>query len=144
MAERHDGRKSCFRYGDVRAQTAGEHAETILFEDIPKPVEVAERILQLHNALVEKETREQEHATAEGELHGRIMKVRHDLRGTIASGEWKGVRPDERKTLEKKPPDGEPPPQPPSSPPPPPKDGDVSSGTISGEDLEKGGEVEIK
>lgn len=49
-----------FGYGNVRAETAGEMSETLVFENIPNPYATANKIMELHDHLVLEETRASE------------------------------------------------------------------------------------
>ena len=118
----HGFMQTFFGYGDVVAESAGEKSQTYVLDSIPRPVEVANKILELHNAQIEKEHRQGEILTAEG-----------DLRGTK-------IEP-----LPSPPPPPQPPPQESPTPPPqePPTNSTNSSGDISKDDLNKGGEIKF-
>lgn len=60
-----------FGYGNVLAESAGEHSRTYVIFGIPNPVGVADKILELHNSYIEKEQRDEEIMTAEGDLRPR-------------------------------------------------------------------------
>ena len=57
-----------FGYGDVLVETAGEQTQNFLLKSVPNPQEVASKIIELHNTIVGKESREQELVKAEGDL----------------------------------------------------------------------------
>lgn len=57
-----------FAYGDVLVETAGEQSENFLIKSIPNPQEVASKVMELHNEIVEKEGRHKEILEAEGAL----------------------------------------------------------------------------
>jgi len=57
-----------FGYGDVVAESAGENTRTYIIDSIPHPVEVANKILALHNEHIQREERAAEVITAEGDL----------------------------------------------------------------------------
>lgn len=63
-----------FGYGDVVAESAGENSRTYVIDCIPHPVEVANKILALHNEHVEREDRAAEMITAEGDLRSRQLR----------------------------------------------------------------------
>ena len=57
-----------FAYGNVLVETAGEQSQTFLLETIPNPQEVASKIQQLHNQLIEIEGRHHQVLEGEGAL----------------------------------------------------------------------------
>ena len=64
-----------FNYGDVVAESAGENSRTYIIKDIPNPIAVANRILDLHNEHIAKEERADEIIIGEGDLRGGLKKV---------------------------------------------------------------------
>lgn len=62
-----------FGYGDVVAESAGENTRTYIIDRIPRPVEVANKILSLHNEIIEREGRQGEVVTAEGDLRSATL-----------------------------------------------------------------------
>lgn len=64
-----------FAYGDVVAESAGENTRTYVIDSIPNPVEVANKILAMHNELIAREERTPEIATAEGDLRKQKMEM---------------------------------------------------------------------
>ena len=52
-------------FGPITVQTAG-HEEDISLEDVPRPQEVAARIMKLHDELIAKQERQQEAGSGEG------------------------------------------------------------------------------
>lgn len=67
-ARSHGFLQTFFSYGDVVAESAGEKMQTYVIDSVPNPVELANKILELHNQLVAKEQRQGETLTAEGDL----------------------------------------------------------------------------
>lgn len=59
-----------FNYGDVVAESAGENTRTYIIDSIPDPVNVANKILELHNEHIAQEERSGQVLTAEGDLRG--------------------------------------------------------------------------
>jgi membrane protein YdbS with pleckstrin-like domain len=57
-----------FGYGDVLVETAGEQSQNFLLKSLPNPQEVASKIMQLHNQMIEVEGRHHEMLEAEGVL----------------------------------------------------------------------------
>ena len=103
-----------FGYGDVLVETAGEQTQNFLLKAIPSPQEVASKIMGLHNAIVEKEARHEEIAQAEGDLKPQKEPQKEEPKTTYQ----------ELLTKEK---------------PPVQKEGEISH-----DDLNKGGEIELK
>lgn len=64
--------ETIFAYGDIVIQTAGAQERSV-FPDIPNPYEIAEKVLSLHNQLVEKEARKSELKEGEGRLKGTLQ-----------------------------------------------------------------------
>src|SRR3972149_8389078 len=111
-----------FSYGNVLVETASEQKESIILQSVPNPQEISSKIMALHDEVIASESREQQILDGEGTLT----------------------------------PPKAPPPSPPASPPPEKTpeqelltgekaDEDQSlEGEISKNDLDKGGEIEIK
>lgn len=57
-----------FNYGDIVAESAGENTRTYIMSAIPDPIAVANKILELHNDHIERDGRENELGTGEGDL----------------------------------------------------------------------------
>jgi hypothetical protein len=57
-----------FNYGDVVAESAGENTRTYIISSIPDPINVANKILDLHNEHIARDGRENELGTGEGDL----------------------------------------------------------------------------
>lgn len=57
-----------FGFGDVLVETAGEKVETFLLKDIPNPQKFAAMVLEMHDVLIERESREGQIAEGEGFL----------------------------------------------------------------------------
>lgn len=57
-----------FAYGDVLVETAGEQTQKFILKSVPNPQEVATKIMQLHNELVETEGRHRQLLEGEGVL----------------------------------------------------------------------------
>jgi len=110
-----------FGYGDVIAESAGEKTQTYVIDCVPNPVELANKILDLHNAQIAKEQRTAEVMHGEGDL-----------------------RPGKIETIPPPAPAASPPPPSEISPPavsrPPQSE---EEGNISKDDLNKGGEVKF-
>lgn len=103
-----------FGYGDVLVETAGEQSQNFLLMAVPNPQEVASKIMELHDQLVAKEEREQGLVEGEGVLESE-----------------KSVENQKPKTTYQK----QIPPQ---------SNLQNSQGEISHDDLEKGGEIDLK
>jgi uncharacterized membrane protein YdbT with pleckstrin-like domain len=102
-----------FGYGDVLVETAGEKSQNFLLKSLPNPQEVAAKIMQLHNDLIEKEGRHHEILEAEGALRA------GNIGEPVAS--VKKEPPPEIQPRE-----------------------NSKQGEISHNDLDKGGEIELK
>ena len=59
-----------FGYGDVIAESAGENSHTYVIDNVPDPTGIANRIMDLHNAHINRDDRAGELVTAEGDLRG--------------------------------------------------------------------------
>lgn len=114
-----------FTYGNVIAESAGEKTQTYVIRDIPNPLEVADRIIELHNEELLKAERKKQFLTAEGDL-----QVHETPPGKII-GEF-------QKAIQK-----EMPVIPPVTPPPLPPSQNISQGEASSDDLNSGGEVKL-
>lgn len=55
-----------FVFGDVLVETAGEKVETFLLKDIPNPQKFSASVLELHDQLIERESREAQISEGEG------------------------------------------------------------------------------
>jgi len=114
-----------FSYGDVVAESAGEKTQTYVIDSVPNPVELANKILDLHNIQITKEQRRDEVLTAEGDLRAGKVETTQEI------------------TKEFQPP---PPPKEANSPTsvkPSPPASSSEEGDISKEDLNKGGEIKF-
>lgn len=107
-----------FAYGNVRAETAGEMSETLIFEDIPNPYATANKIMELHDLLVLEETKASQLAGGVG----------------VEKPASRHLKPPQPPAV---------PPQPPPPPPIVPKNNFNNSGEIKKDDLQKGGEVKL-
>jgi membrane protein YdbS with pleckstrin-like domain len=123
-----------FGFGDVLVETAGEQSQNFLLKAVPNPQEVSAKIMELHNGLVETEGRHHQLLEAEGAL----------APGTIREGTHQVG--DGHPMSETSPPVSQPAPPPPTNQPTfqqnipsAPKEGEVSH-----DDLDKGGEIELK
>lgn len=65
-----------FAFGDVLVETAGEQSQNFLLKAVPNPQEMAAKIMELHNNIIETEGRHHQILEAEGSL----------APGTIKSG----------------------------------------------------------
>ena len=59
-----------FDFGDVVAESAGENSRTYVIDSVPNPIAIANKILDLHNEHVAKEERAGEMKMADGDLRG--------------------------------------------------------------------------
>lgn len=113
-----------FNYGDVIAESAGENTQAYVIDNIPKPMEIASKILEMHNEHIAREERTDEVMTAEG-----------DLRKQPAAMPTDSIEPQPDQPCPSYP-------LPPSAPlpvsPPPPKQGNIQK-----EDLDQGGEIKF-
>lgn len=57
-----------FTYGDVLVETAGEKVETFLLKDIPNPQKFSAKVLEMHDELIARESREGQVSEGEGLL----------------------------------------------------------------------------
>lgn len=57
-----------FGFGDVLVETAGEKVETFLLKDIPNPQKFSATVLEMHDELIERESREAQVSEGEGFL----------------------------------------------------------------------------
>lgn len=121
-----------FAYGDVLVETAGEQSENFLLKDVPNPQEVSTQIMSIHNTIVGHENRENQMLEGEGVLKNENNKLAE------ISGE--GSAPcrttSYQELLEKD--------QPEAGQPRAEKNDKTGEGEISKDDLDKGGEIEIK
>jgi len=110
-----------FSYGDVIAESAGENTRTYVIDNIPKPMEVANKILDMHNEHIAREERAAEIITAEGDLRKQVIGAPANIVQPLSSST---------------------PPCPPFSPittaPPPHTEGDINQN-----DLNQGGEIKF-
>ena len=140
-----------FGYGDVLVETAGEQSQNFFLHDMPNPQEVASKIMELHNEMVKKESRQKEHLEAEGVLSSSKIETQTEESATTQPPPPTSPSPNPSETTYQKllakdqpqptrPPQGMPPPaEPVPEPKAPPREGEVSS-----DDLDKGGQVELK
>ncbi|MBM2820252.1 MAG: hypothetical protein HW405_12 [Candidatus Berkelbacteria bacterium] len=63
-----------FAYGDVLVETAGEQTQNFLLKSVPNPQEIAAKIMQLHNDLIETEGRHHQILEAEGALAPGVIR----------------------------------------------------------------------
>jgi len=134
-----------FAYGNVLIETAGEQTQSLLLEQIPNPQEVASKILELHNELIETEGRHHQILEAEGALApGTIGEAGHIAGGghpisESAAQPLSFPPPEEEQKLEPAQPSesGE------KARPKAPQETNAE-GEIKSEDLDKGGEVDFK
>ncbi len=61
-----------FDYGDVLVETAGEQSENFLLKDVPNPQEISTQIMNIHNTMIGHEGRENQMLEAEGVLKNEI------------------------------------------------------------------------
>jgi len=104
-----------FGFGDVLVETAGEQSQNFFLKCIPNPQEVSAKIMELHNHLVETEQRQSQLLEAEG---------------VLAAG--------------RRPVASEPSPGGSQESPSPPAESPAHIGEVSHEDLDKGGEIQLK
>jgi len=141
-----------FGYGNILVETAGEESQNFLIKNIPNPQEVSNKIIQLHSEMVEKESKQKDHLEAEGVLTPSKAKPFSEKPAAVqppppAPPSSNPSETTYQKLLAKDQPQPAGPPQgiPPAAEPPvpgpkaPPKEGEVSS-----DDLDKGGEIELK
>ena len=57
-----------FTYGDVLVETAGEKVETFLLKDIANPQKFSAMVLEMHDELIERESRQSQVSEGEGFL----------------------------------------------------------------------------
>lgn len=57
-----------FAYGDVLIETAGESAETFLLKAVPNPQQFSAKVLEIHNQIIDEESRHGQIGEAEGDL----------------------------------------------------------------------------
>lgn len=142
-----------FGFGDVLVETAGEQSQNFLLKAVPNPQEVSAKIMELHNGIIETEGRHHQVLEAEGALApGTIKEEVHPTDEGHPMAEEKKettyqdlLKKEESSTsVQENPPTL---PSPPPSPPPPPIENlekPANTGEVSHEDLDKGGEIELK
>lgn len=74
-----------FNYGDVIAESAGENTKTYIIDRIPNPVEVANKILELHNQKIDREDCDSEILRIEGEINTNQSKGQSQVSQSGAS-----------------------------------------------------------
>lgn len=57
-----------FAYGNVLVETAGEQVESFLLKAVPNPQEFSAKVLEMHDRLIEREGRQSQVADAEGTI----------------------------------------------------------------------------
>lgn len=105
-----------FGYGDVVVESAGDNTQKYVIKNIPHPNEVASEILKFHNDQIAREGRENEIAVGEGDLRKRVEYPPQPPVGTSNN-----IDVDNNKN----------------------SDNNNSTGDISKDDLDKGGEVKF-
>ena len=129
-----------FTYGNVVAESAGEKTQTYIIENIPNPMEVADRILELHNEEVLREARKRQFLTAEGDLSSSVVPKPGRIIQKLRQNDIPPTPPASPPTTSSVS-------SPPSSSPPPPQNQNPpaqnTQGDISKDDLNKGGEVKF-
>lgn len=109
-----------FGFGDVLVETAGEQSQNFLLRAIPNPQEVAAKIMELHDQIVEVEGRH--HQLLEGE--GALAPRPHESPEAYPAGESQNPAPTYSELLK--------------------KDRAEKEGEVSHSDLDKGGEIDLK
>lgn len=75
-----------FGYGDVLVETAGEQSQNFLLKAMPNPQEVAAKIMELHNQLIEVEGRHHEMLEGEGVLApGKVKRPEGPVSGSVSA-----------------------------------------------------------
>lgn len=64
-----------FNYGNVIAESAGENTKTYIIDNIPNPLDIANKIMELHNEHIAQGDRAGQVVTAEGDLRGGVAPV---------------------------------------------------------------------
>lgn len=141
-------------YGDVLVETAGEQSQNFLLKAVPNPQEVSSKIMELHNGLIETEGRHHQLLEAEGAFTPGIIRE-----GTQRAGEGHPMAEEEKEPTyqellkKEESSSAENPSLPQASPPQPSSTSSpitenpekpADTGEVSHEDLDKGGEIEIK
>lgn len=134
-----------FGFGDVLVETAGEQSQNFLLKAVPNPQEISAKIMELHNSLVETEGRHHQLLEAEGALApGAIREGNHHADEGHPIAEQPASPPISKPADEEL----RNPENPPKSPPPPPPTQDfgtpANEGEVSHEDLDRGGQIELK
>ena len=113
-----------FAYGNVLVETASEQKESFFLQCVPNPQEISSKIMELHDQVIEQEGRHREILEGEGTLvpgsHLPSPEIKEETEGTPY-----------KKLLEKDAQEKS-------------EDKEKSEGEISKNDLEKGGEIDIK
>lgn len=104
-----------FSFGDVLIETASEQKESFLLLTVPHPQEISSKIMALHDEVVEREGRKGQLVSGEGSLAPPAVNRGQSPVGTV-----------------------------PISPSPPPPPGKNTEGEISHDDLDQGGEIDLK
>ncbi len=136
-----------FGFGDVLVETAGEQSQHFVLSNIPNPQEVSAKIMELHNGLVETEGRHHQLLEAEGVLAS--GPIEEETRPAVETQPPPATSYQEllKKDQTPSPPTNEsplPPENPPSDTLNEVLENQTNEGQVSHDDLDKGGEVEIK
>ena len=116
-----------FSYGDVVVETAGELSENYIIKSIPNPQEVSSKILELHNQLLEKEGLHHQMLEAEGVLipGSKKIEMQNQPIPPVQESQPEATIPSENKIIQN-------------------DETSTTSGEVSKDDLEKGGEIDLK
>lgn len=119
-----------FVYGDVLVETAGEQSENFLLKDVPNPQEISTQVMNIHNTIVGHEGRENQILEAEGVLKNEIKPPEKPSPAPETPPDKTSYQQlldnDKSASWQSKPQD------------------DSEQGEISKDDLDKGGEIELK
>ena len=120
-----------FDYGDVLVETAGEH-ENFLLQNIPNPQEISTQIMNIHNTMIGHEGRENQMLEAEGVLKNEISppeKISPAPETPPEKTSYQELLERGKAETQEQEPKGQ---------------EELKQGEISKDDLDKGGEIEIK
>lgn len=120
-----------FGYGDVLVETAGEKVENFLLEAVPDPQKFCSKVMELHDALIAREGRDQQALSGEGTF---VANNRSDNSPVVPSTPPVATSTPAQTTPQT---------QPVSPIPPDPTASDADQINVSKDDLNNGGEIKF-
>lgn len=128
-----------FAYGDVLVETASEQKESFLLSSVPNPQEISSKIMALHDEIIETEGRHRQILEGEGLLAPKMIGPKKSESKEMSAKETP-MSPEKtayQELLEKEKTSPEPSEAEKS-------EGQKTEGEISKDDLDKGGEIDLK